>query len=637
MNRVIRPLLAVPAWVWSAVMVTLLLITMALVSRVSTVPGAFAIDRAQVKLADEDWVDARTVSLPHVWDDSRRRWQGEAHYRIALPAALESMARQEPGLALLLPRVGVRMRVLLNGHELTEDAWHRPEGYSDSGTYAHVVALMPGLLHPQWERNELVVQLRGQALRISGLSPLWIGPRDVIWKRHDWLHWWQIELTWMVGACALLLGLLSCLIWMRSREPLFGLLGAGLLILVLRLLLSVQVFLPGPFVAWDYLHKLSFTWYCGFVYLFMYELFDFRQGLFRKLVNAMMMVGPVWMLVLVLAQDYVLYRAWMTVVIGICVLALLGVIRRARWGLDANQRLMVVVGLAIMVTGTRDYLVVQLGFPGDVDIRWMTPGSLVLMFAMGWVLMHRAVLSLEQVGALNAELAQRVQQKEQELRSVFERLRAVERQRIIEDERRRLTRDMHDGLGSQLVQTLNLVRSSGAQVETRAVAAMLHHALDELRMTLDSLEPMEGDLATILGTLRQRIAPALDAAGVELDWQVQDVPPVPGLEARGVMHLFRCLQEVFANVVKHARASRVSVRTEMDAGRIVLSVCDNGVGLGRWSGDAVSMSGRGIGHIRIRAAEIGAEVVFLPAKPGTCVRLSFPLGNAPGQEPHEAV
>lgn len=627
----VRAWIWVPAWLWAAVLVSLMLLTMALVTRVASVEGAVPITEARVWQSGESAEDASTVSLPHSWDNSHRRWTGEASYRIELPAALTEAAHSDPGVALLLPRVGVHFRVLLNGHEIAGEGWHSNPGYSDAGTYAHVVPILPGLLKSEWDRNELVVQVRGEALRISGLSQVWLGPQDAIWQRHHWLHWWQVDLTWMVTSAALLLGLLSLLIWGQTRERLFGLLAGGLLVLVVRLFLSVQVQLPGSFAFWDYVHKLSFTWYCGFVYLFMWELFDFRQGLFRKLVNAMMLVAPIWMLVLVLAEDYVLYRAWMTVVIGICVMALLGVIHRARWGIDASQRLMVVVGLAVMVTGLRDYLVVQLGFPGDIDIRWMTPGSLVLMFAMGWVLLHRSVLSLEQVGALNAELAQRVREREQELQTMFDRLRSVERQRIIEAERRRLTRDMHDGLGSQLVQALNLVRASGEKVDSAAVAGMIGHALEDLRMTLDSLEPMDGDLATILGTLRMRIAPALEAAHIELDWQVQEVPAVPGLEARGVMHLFRCLQEVFANVVKHAHASRVTVSTYTEGDAVVLSVCDNGVGLGRWAAPVAGMGGRGIGNIRIRAAEIGAEVLFEPARPGTCVRLKF-RGAAEHQE-----
>ena len=249
----------------------------------------------------------------------------------------------------------------------------------------------------------------------------------------------------------------------------------------------------------------------------------------------------------------------------------------------------------------------------------------MLMYALGWVLVRRVSAAMEQVKLLNAELSRKVGEREDELQRLFEQLRLVESQRVLETERRRLTRDMHDGLGSQLVQALNVVRGGGEQVDSSAVAAMLNHALEDLRMTLDSLEPMEGDLTTILGTLRQRIAPALQAARIELDWQVQEVPAVPGLEARGVLHVFRCLQEVFANVLKHAQAQRVTVSTRDLGGQVELCVRDDGVGLGQLDRRRVGGGGRGMGNIRLRAAELGVAVSFEDARPGTCVRFLFPL------------
>jgi signal transduction histidine kinase len=149
---------------------------------------------------------------------------------------------------------------------------------------------------------------------------------------------------------------------------------------------------------------------------------------------------------------------------------------------------------------------------------------------------------------------------------------------VIEDERRRLMRDMHDGVGSQLVQTLNLVRMQRGQLDPVRLETMIHHALEELRMTLDSLEPMEGDLppcwAPCAGASNRR----LRRPAFELDWQVQDVPPAAGLDSQGVLHLFRCLQEVFANVVKHAQAtqSRCAPGTRTASH---LEVVDNGVGM----------------------------------------------------------
>ena len=108
---------------------------------------------------------------------------------------------------------------------------------------------------------------------------------------------------------------------------------------------------------------------------------------------------------------------------------------------------------------------------------------------------------------------------------MFDRLRRAEAQRVLDEERQRLNRDMPDSLGSHLVQTLNMVHHSGERVPSVAVAGMLSLALDELWLTLSSLEPMDGDLATALGVLRARMAPALEAAGIELVWEVAEARP----------------------------------------------------------------------------------------------------------------
>jgi signal transduction histidine kinase len=332
------------------------------------------------------------------------------------------------------------------------------------------------------------------------------------------------------------------------------------------------------------------------------------------------------MVVTLLSGQYDYYRVWAGLLATVAFVSLMLVFWRSRQGreLSPDQWLVGMVALFTLVTGIRDFLVVQLNFSGDADLRWTSISSLVLMLTLGWVLLQRTTASVREVGRLNATLAQTVAQREAELRTAFNQLRESERQRAVESERRRLMRDMHDGLGSQLVQTLNAVRSRGPDLDHKVIERMLHHALEELRITLDSLEPMDGDLPTILGTLRQRIAPALEAAGIELDWQVQEVPEVPSLDARGVMHLFRCIQEVFANVVKHAQASRVTVRTWAQDGEVCLSVADNGRGFPPTSGAA--QGGRGLNNIRVRAEKIGARVAFRNATPGTEVVLTFSLG-----------
>jgi signal transduction histidine kinase len=612
-----------PAWAWVGALLALVLVGLTVVSRPARVEGAVSIQNVQVVQVEPAQAAPKNVALPHTWDDERPPWTGTARYALPWPAALQpspyALSAGPVDYALYLPRVGARFRVLLNDKVIASESWTTP-GYADTSVVPHMVLLPQQDLLQPLASNRIAIEVQGQLLRKSGLSQLLIGPREAIEARYSKVHAWQVQATWMVAACSALLAILTGLIWTQNRERVFGLLALASVAWAIRLGLTPLVQPPMPFAVWFYLHKLSFTVYCGCVYLFLWELFDFRQAWGRKLVMALLWVGPVWLGVTTLTENYNLYRLWTGVITAISTITLLLMFIRARFGLDPNQRLLMVVGLVTMVTGIRDFAVVQLGMPGDGDIRWMTLGSLVFMLTLAWVLVQRTSGYVQQIGQLNQDLSLRVTQKEEELHHAFDQLRESERRQVLEAERQRLTRDMHDGLGSQLVQTLNVVRGQ-AVADTQAITAMLGHALDELRMTLDSLEPMEGDLPAILGTLRRRISPALEAAGIELDWEVQEVPPISvhgqPLESRGVMHLFRFLQEVFANIIKHSQATMVEVRTATrvdDAGaqRVLLIVADNGRGLGTGQRDG----GRGMDNLRTRADALGAQLRMSAAQPG---------------------
>jgi signal transduction histidine kinase len=336
-------------------------------------------------------------------------------------------------------------------------------------------------------------------------------------------------------------------------------------------------------------------------------------------------VTPFWLLWALASQQASHLTYWAGVLIVYAAVGLTALVWAAlrQGAFRDNQRLVGLFALFALVCGIRDYLVVHWGWPGEGELRWLSIGGGALILCIGWVLIDQATAWARAVHQLNDTLAQTIAQREAQLRAAFERLQAAERQRVLESERRRLMRDMHDGLGSQLVQTLNLVRSDTGGLDREALARMLSQALDELRLTLDSLEPMDGDLPAVLGTLRRRVEPALQAAGIELRWEVQDVPPLQVLDARGVMHLFRCLQEIFANAVKHAQARRITVSTWVRDEHVVLTIEDNGIG---WPATEDRTSqGRGLRNVLTRAAKIGAAVHFYDAHPGAGIELVFPL------------
>lgn len=636
----------VPACVWVAPLLLALLFGLYWVSRPGAVAGVENVHRAWVQALDVDdpWnadrLQAAEVSLPHNLDQDGSRWGSQVRYRLVWPADIGYEQPEQAHLALLLPRVGARFQVLLNGQELDQVGWRAERRLMVNAAIEPHYLPLPGVLltaRPQDNRIEILVQR--ERFERSGLWPLQLGAQDRVYQRYRTLMAWQVGGNWMMLVTTVLMALLASSLWLLQRERLYGLLALASAAHGVRLWLGVQEAPPLPFEACFLLYRIGFSTYCCFLFLFIEELFGYRLLQARRLAYALLALGPLWLLVTLLSGDLRLHAVWA----GILALAgcamLLQILWRGRWGraMGGDQILVLCVALFTLVTGVRDFLVINLGVAGDADLRWMAPGTLVLMFTLFWVLLLRSTDSMREVIRLNSTLADRIAAREAELHSAFDRLRASEQQRVLESERRRLMRDMHDGLGSQLVQTLNMVRNAKGNLSPESVSSMVQQALEELRLMLDSLEPMDGDLPTILGTLRQRIGPALESAGITLDWQVEEMPPIASLDARGVMNLFRCIQEVFANVVKHAHATQVTVRTWMDAtGGLFLAIADNGVGTRAASGRVAALGGggRGLNNIRSRAEQIGARVHFYDARPGFGIELCFgKVGAGAGSGP----
>ena len=78
---------------------------------------------------------------------------------------------------------------------------------------------------------------------------------------------------------------------------------------------------------------------------------------------------------------------------------------------------------------------------------------------------------------------------------------------------------------------------------------------------IDSLDDVEQDLVVALGLLRNRVQPQLDAAGIVLEWDVDELPALPGLGPARVLHVLRILQEVITNCIRHSGARVLTVHT----------------------------------------------------------------------------
>ena len=280
--------------------------------------------------------------------------------------------------------------------------------------------------------------------------------------------------------------------------------------------------------------------------------------------------------------------------------------------------------LALHGCGVHDILLLtgRLAPDNPSYIFW---GFFVLLAGVTAMSGQYVVVTLNRAEQANEELEQRVRGKTAELEQSYTRLRASEAARTRAEERARISREMHDGIGSHLLATLRGVERG--TLEAPHVAHALQDGLDELRLIINASDHEHG-LFVSAQTWRHRWAPRLEAAGVELRWEIDAQLEQLDLDAHQVLQWLRVLQEAVTNALKHARPQSVSVQWLVQGSALSLRVNDDGSGL---APEAAGAPGRGMNNMRHRARELGATIHWsLGAQSrGTCVEMTGPVQRAP--------
>jgi signal transduction histidine kinase len=205
------------------------------------------------------------------------------------------------------------------------------------------------------------------------------------------------------------------------------------------------------------------------------------------------------------------------------------------------------------------------------------------------------------------------------------------RERLVatrEEERRRLRRDLHDGLGAQLA-GLNVQAGALRRLIPRDPDAAdelvvelrdeLRSAISDIRRLVYDLRPPALDDLGLVEALR-RLAERYGSEGGKLRVSVEAPEGLPNLPAAVEVAVYRIAQEALTNVARHARAQSCVVHLAVDDD-VGLEVVDDGVGIPAERG-----AGVGLSSMRERAAELGGSCVVEPApKGGTQVLVRLPL------------
>lgn len=493
------------------------------------------------------------------------------------------------------------------------------------------------LLHPGV--NEVAVRSVTNTT-LAGLSRIYVAPAPQLEPVYGFGHlmfvtFKQVIVIMMTGVAVIM----AAMYLMRRRDSAFGWFALALTLWAAHIAIMLTTRAPfDPRSLWETFQGIAIGLYSICAALFIHRILGLRRPRLETAFFAFAVAGSLVLLSGPLMFKHALYGffglVWVPVVQAIGIYQLVLLLRSNRQRPDPEVRLLAAASWFVIVVGARDFL---------VDVVATARGHLYLTYAaapvfvvFGAILLRRFVNALDASERANEVLEGRVAAKSRELELNLGRLKDMERDRALSAERERIMQDVHDGIGGQLVQALSIASS---RAELAPMEESLRNCLDELRLMIDSIEPVNGDLASVLGTLRMRMSRRLAQGGIEMRWQVGDLPPLRDLGPKHVLEITRIVQEAIANALKHSgsRYLRVSALVAETDGAPVIRVEVGDDGRGFRDGERGEGTGRGLAGMRRRAAALGARFSIDTGAHGTTVRLEIPAVSrrAPDRQARE--
>jgi len=556
----------------------------------------------------------KSVDLPDRWADSRAGTRSPGWYRFRFRI---SQAPTEPWM-LYVPAWTGGGEVFLD-HALlarlqTQDAehfvrWVRP----------HAFPIPPSQLHVGWNTLHLRV---APAADHTHLSSIWLGPDRALRPIYEARHFWAYTSAQITALITMIVALFVIVIWLRRRLAFdFGLFGLAAFLWGLRTTsIVIEVYPHSLWLPWRVLHYTATGGFAVSMALFMLRFAGIRRRWLERALVAYWPIGPAVLAIGGLPVHDSVDRWYQSGLLVIAALTLV-VTLYAGW----QQRTPAALALcgAVLLSlafGVHDFMLSQ-GFLSAEGVYLLHFGAAGLLLVVGALLADRFVRGLRETERSSEVLAARVAQRERELTANYDRLRLLERDRAIADERQRIMQDMHDGLGSQLLTSLAAVERGA--LDPKGMAQVLREAVDDMRLAIDTLSPEREGLLEALGNLRYRLEPRFRAAGIALTFERRDLPEQLDIAPEHALQILRVLQESLTNVLKHARAHEVRVTVALDGTppRFILEVADDGGGFD----PGVARPGRGISGMRRRAQQIGVALELASDAHGTRVSLAYPL------------
>jgi len=574
--------------------------------RLAAPQGAIVLDHARYQAGSDDEKD---VSLPHAVYPPLQGRPTTATYRVDF----ELNAVPEDGLFLLVPVLNRRISLSLNGETLfdggSRSIWSGP--LVTSADLAH----LPGRTLNAG-RNRLTVAVEvGSSVVPTYLSQIYLGSEAELAPPFKWRFFLSQQINSMGLGAHILLGLgLILAYFMRRQDPMFSWLAGWVFISLCVAIGNLAGFQP------------YFEGFLRFSTALIPAVALLNIGVALSVLNVRPPVGlriavfGVTAVILICAATSSPLIRMVPPLSSIAISVLSGVVGIGIYAWGAVRQNNIDAKLTLAPSVLFGWFLIRDAYVAatlpDHPFNLLTPyGRALYMISITAVLMRRMGANLDQLDRSNETLSLKLAERETQL-AILSRQDRIEATRLTrEQERQRLTHDLHDGLSGHLVSIIALSERSGEKPTERAA----RDALSDLRLVIYSLDLGDTELPLALANFRERLIPQLHRLGVELDWSIASLPEVTGVTPGNALVVLRILQEAITNALKHGPARRIAIRgTPSAEGGVTLTVENDGHAYVETGG------GYGLANMRRRAAQLSGKLNIEASELGTKLSLLFP-------------
>jgi signal transduction histidine kinase len=600
------------------------------------------IDQAQALITVDGASELSLVALPYHWDRMHHGAGGQA----MLEVAFELPGEPSVPYAALLPRVGNRYEIWLNGTLLSRSGELGVTGTADYAKAPRYVPIPPQILQ---KNNLLRIHLDVDGGRRGGLGAITVGTEQSIRALYEVSYRVRVAGALVVLIVMLLVGVVAGALWLTQldtaavlhkdqkpqRDRMYAYAALGALCWAARLSNFLIASPPLDWPAWGVLMAVALSGAIFYIILFAAYLAKWQQyrwvRIYERSVPLLLLLCAVISAWGYHSQQLKVLTLWYTAT-SLCstvfiVAYVVSTLRatfartsgqpisnaynntlRAQWLLAASM----LVNVLLNIYDLYIYRISQALV--DNPLSYYT--SVLYGLTMFYVVVTRFRTASAQARELLHTLEQRIADKETQLAGSYQQLELLAREQERGAERTRILRDMHDGVGSHISAAIRQLQSGKAT--DGEVLTTLRDSLDQLKLSIDSMHLVPGDVTALLANLRYRLEPRFVSSGIAFKWDVDLMPSIARLDHSALRQLQYMAFEALSNVLQHSSAHTLRIEARVlneasSAHTAVVRFIDDGKGF-----DTQAPTTRGLASMRERSIAIGARLE-LHSTPGRTV------------------